>query len=283
MPTASELRALVSLLSDDDPKILAMVWDHLGRLGFEAIPALQEAGECPDPRLRARARHALNLISLDDIEQSLHAIAAGDEEVFDLEGAFHALARIEYPDLAREEISWGLDDLAARVRPHLESSFTLHEEVRALQKVFDGELRFRGPHRNLRDADGACLQRVLATRRGSPISLGVIILLVGERLRIPLAGVGLPNHFLVEYADEAEEIFIDPSHGARILNRREVVESFLRDYYPKDSYIHRVSGREITIRALRSLILLYSKHQDKARVRRLGRFLEILQIRERAR
>jgi hypothetical protein len=283
MPNTSEIRALVSLLADDDAKIVAMVWDNLGQLGHEAIPALQEASEGADPRLRARARHALNLISLDEIERTLQTLASATEDKYDLEGAFHALARIEYPELDRQEISWGLDDLAARIRPHLADRIAPLDRVRAIHQVFGRELRFRGSHRDLRDPDGVCLQRVLTTHRGTPVALGVVYLLAMRRLKLPFAGVGLPNHFLVEYVGCEDEVFVDPFHGGRILSRAEVVETFLHDYYPKDSYIHRVGGREITIRGLRSLILYYSKNQDKARVRRLGRFLEILQVRERTR
>jgi hypothetical protein len=95
--------------------------------------------------------------------------------------------------------------------------------------------------------------------------------------------VSLPHHFLVKYAHGAQEIFIDPFYGGQILTRRECVQSYLRDYYPKDAYIHEAGPREITIRALRGLILSYAKRQDKNRLRRLTRFLEILQVRERAR
>jgi len=283
MPSSAEIRALVSLLADEDPKIVATVWEHLARLGFEAIPGLKEASEGPDPQLRLRARHALQAISLDDIEHVLQSISGAADDEFDLEAAFHALARIEYPELTREEVAWALDDIAGRVRPHLTGKELPIEKVRALNLIFHGEMGFTGVRGDLRNADAVCINRVLARRSGSPITLGVIYLLVATRLQLPVVGVGLPNHFLVAYLGEGEEIFIDPFHGAKIYGRREAMQTFLHDYYPKDSYIHWVAGREITIRALRSLILFYSKNQDKTRVRRLARFLEILQVRERTR
>lgn len=282
MPSLSEIRALVSLLADEDSKIVGMVWEHLNRLGSEALPALREAGEGPDPRLRVRARHALQVISLDDVERTLQFLSSGDDRDFDLEGTFHALARIEYPDLSLEEVRWALDDLAALAQPRLAAIPGTLDKVRLLGQTFQGEMRFAGVKGSLRDVDAACINRVLTTRTGSPVTLGVVFLLLGKRLGLHLSGVGLPNHFLIGCIADGQDIYVDPFQ-AKIFTRREVVHTYLHEYYPKDSYIHWVGGREITVRALRSLILFYSKNQDKTRVRRLGRFLEIVQIRERTR
>ncbi len=283
MPATSEIRALVSLLSDEDPKITNLVWEQLASLGAEALPSLREACESADARLRIRARHALSLLSLDQIERDLQSMTAADDAALDLEGIFWALARVESPELRREEISWPLDDIAARVRPRLAGAQTPLERVRAFNLVFHGQMKFSGVAPDWDDPAATSLHRVLETRRGSPVLLGVVYLLVGRRLGLPFVGIGLPNHFLVKYESGSEEIFVDPFYGGRTFDRRECVVAYLRDYHAKEEYIQEVEGREIAVRALRGMILCYSKHQDKLRVRRLARYLEILQVRERAR
>src|SRR5512146_251131 len=74
-----ETRALVSLLADEDPKIMGLVRENLARLGPAGFPALQEACGSPDPRLRARARHVLALLSLDQVEKDLKDLAGADD------------------------------------------------------------------------------------------------------------------------------------------------------------------------------------------------------------
>ncbi len=280
MSVNPEIRALVSLLADDDPKIASLVREKLAQFGSSAFPALREACESSDPRLRIRARHTLAFLSLDQIETDLREMSASDDLSFDLEGAFWALARVEYPELTREQVAWPLDDIAARIRPRLQSAVSPLDRVRALNTVLHGEMKFSGVRPDWNDLGAYCIQRVLETRRGTPVLMGVVVLLVARRLSLPMIGIGLPNHFLVKYDDPGQEIFVDPFQGGRIFNRRECLVTYLRDYYPKEAYIQEVESRDIAVRALRGMILSYSKHQDKVRVRRLGRFLEILQVRE---
>jgi hypothetical protein len=260
-----------------------MVWEHLTRLGVLAVPALREACEAPDPRLRARARHALGVLSIEAIQRELEDLVKVDDEAFDLEAAFVSLARLEYPDLSGEGVSGALQDIAEKVRPHLAGARTPADRIRGLNRVLHEEMKFSGVLPDWEDLDSFAIHRVLDRRIGVPITLSTIYLLVGWRLDLPLAGVGLPNHLLVKYEGEGQEIFIDPFYGGQTFSRRQCVLSYLRDYYAKDSYVQTLNGREIAIRAVRGLTLIYAKRQDKNRVRWLRRFLEILQIRERAR
>ncbi|MEJ7667011.1 MAG: transglutaminase family protein [Hymenobacter sp.] len=43
------------------------------------------------------------------------------------------------------------------------------------------------------------LQRVMETKRGNPLSLCVIYLLVAQRLDLPVFGVNLPNLFVLTF------------------------------------------------------------------------------------
>ncbi len=54
-------------------------------------------------------------------------------------------------------------------------------------------------------------------------------------------------------------------------------------YYFKEEYIATSSSRDIVVRMLRNLVLIYSKQQDKPRVRQLTHYVEILQNREKGR
>ncbi len=282
MTSEPEIRALVSLLGDEDVRITSLVWEQLGRLGPACAPALREASEASDPRLRLRARKALLQLTLDEVEADLRDLTAMGEDLFDLEAAFTILARISYPELRHEEVKWALDDVAVRIRSRL-AGLPVPVQIRVLNQVLHGEMGFSGVLPDWRDLDPACINRVLELRRGVPITLGVVYLLIAKRLHIPFVGVHLPHHFLVKYAGGAPEIFVDPFAAGKVLTRRECVAGYLRDYYPKEDYIQEASPRDITVRAIRGLLLVFAKRQDRMMVRRLGKFLEILQVREKAR
>jgi regulator of sirC expression with transglutaminase-like and TPR domain len=260
-----------------------MVWEHLAKLGPQAFPALRQAGEARDARLRLRARYALQQLSLDEVERELQEIAGLGAERFDVERAFCAVARVEDPDLSAEDVGRSLDEMARTIRPRLRDIHQPLVQVRALSRGFHEDLGFGPARPGGNDPSPLCIDRVLEKRAGHPVALAAVYLLLGRRLGLALRGVGLPNHVLVKVLADGEELYVDPSDKGQTYSRRQCLFAFLRDYYPKDSYVQDLGGRELTSRALRALLLVYSRQQSRGHVQRLSRILENLQIRERQR
>jgi regulator of sirC expression with transglutaminase-like and TPR domain len=279
----SELRALVSLLADDDPRITDMVWDRLSRMGPDALPALRAACEDADPVLRTRARHALDVLSFEQLEEDLQAIADSDDLEFPLERAFHTLDQVEYPGISLDRIRHPLDALAERIRPRFAGRRRPADRLQEMHTVLHREMRFVPVARVAADAQAFVLHRVLERRHGAPVLLAAVYLLVARRLGLPLVGVSLPSHILLRLHDNEQEIYLDPARGGGPFGRRECVQTYLRDYFPREAYVHAASGRDLAVRTVRGLMLLYARTQDRARARRLGRLLDILQAREQAR
>ena len=61
-------------------------------------------------------------------------------------------------------------------------------------------------------AENSYLNRVLAVRRGIPISLALVYLSVAERVGIPATGINFPGHFLIRFPEQ-DNILIDPFAG----------------------------------------------------------------------
>jgi regulator of sirC expression with transglutaminase-like and TPR domain len=279
-----EYRALVSLLADDDLKVLHTIWEHLLEVGPPALAYLREASEDPDPRTRLRARHIMAQIVLEDLESQFQALAAHSDEGFSLEDGVFTIARVEYADLDRDHFRQQIEDLAAPLRARIEELVEPEEIVGTLNAYLFEELRFTGSSSDYYNPDNTYLNRVLERRTGIAISLCALYILVAERLGLPVKGVGLPGHFLVKYDAPATEIYIDPHNSGRLLSRKECVQCLTgAGYYLKEEYIASSTSRDIVIRMLRNLVLIYSKLQDKARVRRLTHYVEVLQTREKTR
>ena len=71
------------------------------------------------------------------------------------------------------------------------------------------ELGFHGDREDYYNEQNSYLNRALDRRAGIPISLCVIYLLIGWRLRLRIEGVGMPGHFICRAATEDGETFID--------------------------------------------------------------------------
>lgn len=279
-----EIRALISLLADDDEKIVGMVWENLLRLREVALPYLYEVIEHADARMRLRARHVASRIHAEVLEQRFRDLAARDDASFDLEEALCVVARIEYPDLDQAEISLQLEEMADALRPRIPTVALPREKVDLLNRYLFQELGFRGNRKDYYDPDNTYINKVLERRIGIPISLSAVTILLGRRLGLPLYGVGLPKHFLVKYRDASTEIFIDPFSGGRVLSRTECTEILTSEgYFVRESFVAEYlavsAPRDMIIRMLRSLVLLYSKKKNRPRSKCLTQYVDILRMR----
>ena len=134
--------------------------------------------------------------------------------------------------------------------------------------LFDDE-RFVGNRRAYYDWRNSCLDRVIATRTGIPISLSVLMIEVARRVGVKLVGVGMPTHFLVGVADDPE-VFFDPFAGGRVLDRaqaRALFEDLTRGQVPwDDTFLDPTPNREIAIRMLNNLKSVFVGRSDAIRL-----------------
>jgi len=88
------------------------------------------------------------------------------------------------------------------------------------------DLGFTGNRTQYYDPRNSFLNDVMSRRTGIPISLAVLTLTVGQRLGVPLRGVGMPGHFLLR--DQVDhDVFVDPFAGGAILDRQGCIRAFV--------------------------------------------------------
>lgn len=134
--------------------------------------------------------------------------------------------------------------------------------------LFD-DAHFVGNRRSYYDWRNSCLDRVIATRTGIPISLSVLMIEVARRVGVKLVGVGLPTHFLVGVADDPE-VFFDPFAGGRPLDRaraQAMFEDLTGRQVPWDeAYLDPTANRDIVIRMLNNLKAVFVGRSDAVRL-----------------
>jgi len=135
--------------------------------------------------------------------------------VLDLESLCVAIARMGRPELDPGEVGGTLDSMAARVGDHLAVDAPPDRLAMRLAGLVGGELDFHGdPEAPVGPAD-SYIDQVLVRRRGLPILLSVVWILLGRRLGLPIAGVNYPGHFLVCLDAPGARIYLDPYSGGR--------------------------------------------------------------------
>ena len=88
--------------------------------------------------------------------------------------------------------------------------------------LFD-ELGFSGDEENYYDPQNSYLNRVVDRRKGNPINLSLLYLLLARRLKLPVAGIGLPGHFICRYQSTSDEIYIDAFHDGKFLTKADCI------------------------------------------------------------
>ncbi|MGE0481650.1 MAG: SirB1 family protein [Phycisphaerae bacterium] len=194
------------------------------------------------------------------------------EEHIRLDCAALHLARDEYPALDVTGYRAQLDALAEEVaaeRPGLASTL----RYRALHHVLVERHGFRGNERDYYDPENSYLNRVLDRRVGIPISLAVVWIEVGRRLKWPVAGVNFPGHFLVRIDDPDRFVLVDAFGDGRSLSLADCRRLFAGDETEPSagcaSHFEPVDTRTLLSRMLNNLRVIYATHQDWPRLERV--------------
>lgn len=270
---SSEKEALLGLLDDPSPVVRRALLARFTVHGTAGAALLQEVAHSSN---RVLARHAawfIDELKLTDPVSEFRSFIRSLN--YELETGALLLARTVTPQLDIGECRAGLDEMAARCRELIAEPSTNREKCRVINRVLFHEWGFRGNVEQFTDPMNSFIDKVLVRRKGIPISLSVLYLLVGERLGVPLEPVGLPGHFVVGcYADDAP-FFIDPFDQGLFRDADEVF-ALLRSNHisPKPSDLAPTTIREVLCRSCRNLANHYSAASDLARAQIFSEFAD---------
>jgi regulator of sirC expression with transglutaminase-like and TPR domain len=278
-PQPPEISSLIRLLDDRDPFVTDQVGNRLVDLGTEAVPFLEMASRGENLTLKTRALEILGRIAprqLADAFRNLSRKHSGDD--IDLEQGVLLLMQFGHPNADGDHVHQQLDRLADGLAPEIDPQAP---SARVLQKLTDYLFHQRGIHGNQDnyiDPDNSYFDTVLKNKTGLPIALSVLCILIGQRLGLPIVGIGLPYHFIAKYNSLTDPILFDPFHKGRILTPEkcsEMVQGFGIKFEPH--YLFPVSHREILTRMIQNLVIAYQKLGEEDKVDSLREYSEILQ------
>lgn len=251
------LAALQTLLGDDDPaaiRLLEEVFLARGEQGTAALEKIALTG-------KGVAQKNADAILLA-VKRSL-ALPRFEEFCMngsDLETGAFLLAQTQYPLLSIESYQRQIDQWASELRTSVIVG-DARQTVEVINAHLFQKLGFHGNTENYYDPDNSFLHRVLDRRLGIPISLSVLYLLLGRRLALPLAGVGMPGHFIIKWEDDhdaSDEFYIDPFNQGRILTAEDCADFLKRSGFGfSPQMLATVTSRHILARMCNNLVGVY--------------------------
>ncbi len=252
MKEDARLAPLGRLLDDPSPVVRQAVLSRLREAGAAGLEWLEE--RMAEERLSAHAKALLEALRTPEsaAREFLRYVAADGAE---LERACLLLERAADPSLADDAHSAEFDRLATRVRELMAEPLDVRGRCRILCRVVFGEEGYRGARESMSSPASSLLSRVIATRRGIPISLCLLCLFTARRIGLPLEPVGLPGRFMLGVFSGKDPFYVDCYEGGAFRSRAEVQLMLLDNHLPADeAFLGPVSPRQTLARCCRNLV-----------------------------
>lgn len=284
-----EIKALIQLLDDPDEDIYTQIREKLISYGSDVIPKLEDSWE----------NQSFGVLFQERIEDIIHSIQFQD--VCDrfrswkqqgapslLDGAL-LLARYQYADLDEEDVRKRIEKIRQDIWLELNDQLTALEQIKVINHVLFDIHEFSPNTKNYHAPQNSFINNVIESRKGNPLSLCMLYIILARGLDIPLYGVNLPNHFVMAYVDHrfaskrleyGKEVlfYINAFSRGSVFNHKEI-ENFLSqlNIEPQPKFFSPCSNLDIMVRAVKNLIHAYEKLGYPSKKDELKVILDILQ------
>ncbi len=282
-----ELNALIRLLDDPDEKIYGQIREKIYTYGPEAIPSLENAWENSfDNLIQGRIENLIREIQFEGIVDQMSKWKENNSR--DLLSGFLLLTEYQYPDIDRDKLSRKVAQIIQDVWLELNNELTALEKIKVINHIIFDIHKFSGNKSNFYAADNFYLKNLLESKKGNPISLGVLYIIVAQSLKIPIYGVDLPKHFILAYSDEITEgnvtvssdealFYINPFNYGAVFTQNEI-DLYVKQLgiKKKDKYYKPCDNVSILRRMITELIFAYQKSGNTDKAGELKSLLKVL-------
>lgn len=261
----SELKALVSLLDDEDKQVSSHVEEKILSIGKDVIPFLEKEWESTfNPALQQRIEDLIHTLQYDLVKDRLKEWYASKDQ--DLLTGMWILATYQYPDIELEKLKQELEQIYYDTWLEFRQDLYPFDQVKVINSVLFNKLKFGANSKNFHSPGNSMINVVLQTRKGNPITLCVIYLLVAQKLKLPVHGVNLPNLFILTYKDENNQFYINAFNRGLIFSKKDI-ENYITELHlvPQNSFFEPCNNLEIIRRALRNLVMSFEKMGEHAK------------------
>jgi regulator of sirC expression with transglutaminase-like and TPR domain len=251
LPDPTQLPYLLNLLDDESAEIRLEIERHLVSFG----PSLKsELAKLPLSIVQARALPLEKILLELDREALLEKWPTWQNAVLDLEKLEMALSiladfqsglRLQYQARAIGPL---LDQLAAEYL-----SFARTNDPIELANFLFTVKGFNGAKTDYYNPQSSNMLYVLNEKKGLPISLSCLYMLVGARAGFVIDGYNTPGHFMAKFDLNGKVFVVDAFNNGRVLEEAEALKNFDGPQVSPTPVV----ARDIVRRVLNNLINAY--------------------------
>lgn len=288
-----ELNAILKLLEDPDDVVFKHIEKRLLSEGEIVIPHLENTWENSlDELVHQRAENIINKIQFDITLYNFKTWVG--EKSDDLLKGSYLVSRIQYPSLDLQKLYLKIDKIKKSISLELRDNFTPLEQVRVLNQVIFQIYKFTGNNTDFYSPQNSFISDVLDTKKGNPISLAIVYLILARRLGLSIYGVNLPKNFILAYLSESANVsdlgsldedkdvlfYINPFNRGAVLGKKEI-DYFLKQQKikPDKSFYVPCDNNTIIQRLILNLVFSYQKLGYPDKISDLEKLLNVFDFR----
>lgn len=270
-----ELKALISLLEDDDTQVLDHVENKILSIGKPIIPFLEDSWTSSfNSKLQSRIEHILHTLQFGLLKEKLQNWYENEQD--DLLKGLWILATYQYPDLSFEELQVKIEQLYFETWVAFQNVQHPIDQIRRLNSIFFEKLAFKANVNNFHSVNNSMINQVLESKKGNPISLAVVYMLIAQKLKLPVFGVNLPNLFVLTYKSEELTFYINVFNRGVIFAKQDIDNYLKQLKLPQNDVFYSPCDNLAILR--RTIHNLMQSFEHAAQGEKIPELIELLAI-----
>jgi len=299
----NKINALVSLLGDSDSEVSEIARNEILNIGKEVIPFLEDSYLLIESNQQKDALDSIiHKLKMEKIHTELAVWKKGDQK--DLLSIWCSISELSGRDIDHAKITKEVEQLKVEIWLGLQSNQSVVDKISYFNHVFFDKKGFTGDSKDYNHPSNSFLDTVMQNKKGNPISLSSLYLIIAQKLKLPVYGVNLPQHFVLAYMNldidlldnsdivelsqgneidlpidrDSEPLFyINPFNKGTIFSKKHL-EGFLKELkiQPNKAYFQICDNEAIIRRMLRNLQVSYAKMNNEIKKSEIDLLIDIL-------
>jgi hypothetical protein len=272
----TKIDALIRLLEDPNNQVFEQVKNELVKIGDKALSSLEIAAQKNSfgDEFNERVVSLINEIQRNVLKDELIQWINSEEKDLLLGSIIVSKHHDTY--LEDSLVYDAIQSLRRAIWLEFNDYQTSFEQIKIFNRIFFGVFQFKCLNKESYSPDEIDISKVLESKQGAPLTIGLIYSIIAQSLDLPVYGVNLPNSFVLAFMDYNQSNFIinqqndfgvlfyiNPKALGDILDAREIDE-FLssRNLNPNRSHFEPCSNSSLIKRMIEDLMISFQHIGD---------------------
>lgn len=193
-----EISALFTLIDDPDEEVFSTVSERIVNYGRGIIPNLENLWEnTTRDDVQERIEMLIHRLHYTDLVSDLTEWR--DSAYHDLLFGSLLVAKFQYPELHTTPVLQEIEKIRRNVWLELNSFLTPLEQANVISSILYNYYNLKGGEIAYLNPDDFFIHKVLQTKKGNTVSNGILYLILGEMLDIPVRAINIPRQFVLAF------------------------------------------------------------------------------------